>query len=170
MSLSDHQIRDLFRSDTHFPSRFPHLADLQISEVTLPGWGQAGQQKTRKAGGGGNSVFCLQITETRPAIVQRIVALDEVRSIFLPAEADRDKLNLDEGVWLLGPHIQDEQQAEDNLKKAKGAVARGNQRGLGIAFVAESARVLNIVSVAASAEESSCIEECVKTPKGDPCC
>ena len=170
MPLSDHQIRDLFGSDAQFPARFPHLADLQISEVRLPGWDPETQQKARKAGARENSVLCLKITETRHGMVQRVVGLRDVRSVFLPAEADPAKLSLEEGVWLLGPQIQNELRAEDNLKNAKDAVARGNQRGLGIAFVAESARVLNIVSVAASAEESCFIEECVKTPKGGPCC
>lgn len=171
MPLTEHQIQGLFRSDAHFPACFPELADLEISEAGLPHWHKAQEQQAREHEAGAESVWVLEITEVRHLLIQRVVALRDVRSVFMPFEADPKKLSLEEGVWLIGPQIQGGEESQRNLHAAKDFVAgRGNRRGLGIAFVAESARVLNIVSITASAEESGFIHDRLALGKRDPCC
>lgn len=143
MTLTDEQIRLLFRSDAHFPARFPELARIEIIPVELPRPGESRQQK------GKYSVPVLQITEVQRGFLQRVVPLSEARSIFLPYDAAPASLSLEEGEWLLGPEM-----IESELPNAiKRVTSRNNPKGLGITFVAESAMVLNIVSVAAPADE-----------------
>ena len=171
MPLNDQQVRSLFVGDVHFPARFPQLGALEIREIPLPQRDRTQQPKARKSASPPGSIFCLEISELRPVMVTRLVRLRDVRSIFLPEEAEPGKLSLDRGEWLLAPQLEDEAQAAGLLEELKERVGRlGNRDRLGIAFVVESARVVNIVSITTSAEESCFIHDRFGMDKRDPCC
>lgn len=170
MPLNDQQIRSLFLSDVHFPARFPQVASLEIREVELPLRDRAQRSKTRKTASRADSVYCLEIRELRPVMVTRLVTLRDVRSIFLPQDVDPHKLSLDNGEWLFAPQFEDEAQPAELLVAFKARLGEGNPQRLGIAFVVESARVLNIVSITASAEESCFIDDRMGMDRRDPCC
>ena len=146
MALSPAETRELFLVGTvQFPACFPDLAQLNIDSAGVVIDEDAEQPLALPS---------LIVTE-RPhgLFVTRSILLCDLAAVFLPNDAKEVKL--DDGEWLVGPQIQDVEQAGDQLIAARGRVqALDNPDGLGIVFAREDARVFNHIGFAAKASES----------------